>query len=196
MGEKYLGGTRGSKKGATKTTNDGANKPETMDILYAQALAQELLPHVLLCFESIFNVNTARREARMKAVKAKELRRTSTHAQTPAAPISVGNPAGSRLVCLVQSLYDAQDLFDGEGLGRLEAVWAVLEKGGLLGAEALQRQAPVTYVPAPTSATPAPAIAPIAAPVAAVAAASPSVALPADPSSDSLAMSGDDDLDS
>jgi len=161
VGDKYLGGTRGKKVPAKSTADD--KTADHMDALYAQALAQELLPHLLLCFESIFNVNATRRDARLKAVKAKELRRSSSHAQHPAAPISLANPSGARLVCLVQSLYDAQDLFDTEGVGRLEAVWSVLEKGGLLGTEVMQRQAPVTYAPTPAP-VPVPASVPVPVP--------------------------------
>ena len=167
VGDKYLGGTR-SKKTATKAAADD-KKADHMDALYAQALAQELLPHLLLCFESIFNVNPTRRDARLKAVKAKELRRSSSHAQHPVAPVSLANPSGTRLVCLVQSLYDAQDLFDSDGVGRLETVWSVLEKGGLLGTEVMQRQAPVTHAhaPAPAPVVPTAVSAPVRAPEAA-----------------------------
>lgn len=193
LGEKYLDGARGGKK-PSKSSADASKKAETMDVLYAQALAQELLPHLLLCFESIFNTNAVRKDARSKALKAKELCRSSSHAQNPTAPISLAHPSGTRLVCLVQSLYDAQDLFDSDGLGRLEAVWTVLEKGGLLGVEVLQRQAPVVHAPAPV------VVPVVAAPVRASVSAESihsdgaiddaSAAVPTD------ALTGDDDLDS
>jgi hypothetical protein len=122
-----------------------------MDRMYAQAIAQELLPHVMICFETIYAADAARLELRMKAVHAKDVRR---RAKTSA-----------QLSCLVSSLYDAKDLFDSKSLGRLEKVWAVLVQGGLLGGDALARTAPVLDVPS-HSATLAPAAAVPVAPVA------------------------------
>ena len=192
LGEKYLDGGRGGKKTSAKSSGaDASKKADTMEVLYAQALAQELLPHLLLCFESIFNTNAVRKDARSKALKAKELRRSSSHAQNPTAPISLAHPSGTRLVCLVQSLYDAQDLFDSEGLSRLEAVWSVLEKGGLLGAEVLQRQAPVTHAPVPAA-----PIVPPSVPTSTPAESALSEAVAGDVDVSSSPLTGDDDLDS
>jgi hypothetical protein len=140
LGAKYLSVNKGdrTKKAAGKEGTEG--KQESMDRMYAQAIAQELLPHVMICFETIYASDASRLELRMKAVHAKDVRRRAASAG-----------ATAQLSCLVSSLYDAKDLFDGESLGRLEKAWGVLVRGGLLGEDALARTAPVLDVPSHSS---------------------------------------------
>lgn len=143
-GEKYLGASKLDKK-KTKTSGDTTNagaaeKKEPMDHLYAQAIALELLPHVLLCIDTIFGAQSARLDAKMKALKAKELRRSSAATVSGSSAPATSAAAGLKLTCLVSSLYDARDLVDGEVLDQVQRCWEVLVQGGLLQAEVLSRQ--------------------------------------------------------
>lgn len=141
VGDKYLGSSKTDKR-KTSAAGDsaGATKREPMDHLYAQAIALELVPHVLLCIDTIFGAQSARLDAKMKALKAKELRRSAANTSSSAgAPATA--PAGSaKLVCLVTSLYDARDLLGGEVLEQVQCCWELLVQGGLLQAEVLNRQ--------------------------------------------------------
>ena len=146
LGEKYLNVTsRGDKKKSGKEAS-GEVKSESMEKRYAQALVQELLPHVLLCFDTIYNGNTARLEVKLRSARAKDLRRTS------------GNNSAdttNKQVCLVTNLYDARDLFESELLERVALLWGVLVEGGLLPAEILTR---TTSTPLPLPARPSVAV--------------------------------------
>jgi hypothetical protein len=158
LGEKYLSAPlRGS---ANKRTAGKSQEGEgaTMDRLYAQAIAQELLPHVLVCFETIYSPGGSRLESKLRAVKARDVRR------------SAGGRSTGALQCLVSTLYDARDVFGTESTGHLEAVWTVLVRGGLLTEDAL------------STAAPAPPVVPASAPVPAVTSASNANAGSAPPS--------------
>ena len=146
LGEKYLNVTSSGDRKKSSKEASGEVKLESMEKRYAQALVQELLPHVLLCFDTIYNGNTARLEVKLRSARAKDLRRTS------------GNNSAdttNKLVCLVTNLYDARDLFESELLERVALLWGVLVEGGLLPAEILTR---TTSTPLPLPARPPAAV--------------------------------------
>jgi hypothetical protein len=116
---------------------------------------------VLVCFDSIFNTNGAKLDARSKAIRAKNLKRSasaSTPTSTPtssAASTSSTSTSGATntqgqgsggsgsggsgggggsggLVYLVQDLYEAGELLDSELVERMGAVWQVLVTGQVL----------------------------------------------------------------
>jgi hypothetical protein len=149
LGEKYLSTLKGQDKMKKSTSGEADGKSEPMDRMYAQAMAQELLPHVLICFESIFASNPTRLEAKLRAVRARDQRRTAT-----------GNSRA--LACLVGNLHDAKDLFEAETVDRLEKVWAALVQGGLLAESTLSRSAPAApAVPSVAAVRSAPVAAPV-----------------------------------
>ena len=166
-GEKYLGelgGYKAEKKKASRSSgaSTDANAAESkrvstpMDHLYGQAIALELLPHVLMCFDSIYNTNVPRMQAKMKSLKAREVRRNaastananananaSTNSNVRDSSSTGGSASasasGQQLMCMVGNLWDAKDLLDAEVVNRLEGPWDLLVQGGLLDAAALNK---------------------------------------------------------
>lgn len=140
LGEKYLSNPLQAGKAKRET---GGGDSVGMDRLYARAIALELLPHVLICFETVYSPGGARLESKLRAVRARDVRRHSSTNTTLSVGGGAGNGANS-LNCLVSNLYDARDLFEGGCIAQLEQVWSALVRGGLLTEEVL-----VTTAPAP-----------------------------------------------
>jgi hypothetical protein len=163
VGEKYFGegflrDLGGYKAGAKKAAGGaGSVSQQKIDCLYGQAMALELFPHLLMCFDSIYNTNSARLETRMKALKSKESRRgaslSATAASVESAPTS--SSSSSQLSCLVSNLFEVKDLLDAEAVDCLEDVWGVLVEGNLLDKQALSRECIIPAVThlVPTAAT-------------------------------------------
>lgn len=144
-GERYLGASKLDRKKTKAAVGEPASveKKEPMDHLYAQAIALELLPHVLLCSDTIFSAQSVRLDAKMKALNAKELRRGTAASAGGGGSGPAGATSGtSKLSCLLTSLYDARDLVDVEVLEQVQRVWEVLVQGGLLQGDVLNRQPP------------------------------------------------------
>ena len=146
----------------------GAAKKEQMDKLYARAIALELLPHVLVRFDAIFQPSASKAEAKAKACRAKASAAIAAAAAASATgAVSSANSSGvsgssssmgsgtagpgstnskaaasqqQQLPCLLRNLYDARDLLDADEVQQLEGTWQVLVEAGLLDAAVLERQ--------------------------------------------------------
>jgi len=109
------------------TAADSDSGEASMDQLYGRVVALELMPHVLFCFDTIFNPNTVKVDSRMKLLESRTAQK------------SAGPPS---LQYLVRNLWEARDFLDVDVVDQLESVWGGLVRGGLVEGSALRREAP------------------------------------------------------
>lgn len=109
------------------TADSGSSGEASMDQLYGRVVALELMPHVLFCFDTIFNPNTVKVDSRMKLLESRTAQK------------SAGPPS---LQYLVRNLWEARDFLDADVVDQLECVWGGLVRGGLVEGSVLRREAP------------------------------------------------------
>jgi len=122
------------RKGDTFDRAAADNGESSMDQLYGCAVALELMPHVLFCFDTIFNPNAVKVESRMKLLESRTFQKSSGTAS---------------LQYLVRNLWEARDFLDADVADQLEGVWSGLVRAGLVDGSVLRKEAPALLTVAP-----------------------------------------------
>lgn len=115
---------------------------EKLDQHYARALANELFPHVLICFESIFNTTSNS--------FVNKVRKYRTQMAHKAASTSSSSSAGATY--LISSPHEAKELLGPHLFSKLDLhCWSVLKDAGFV-LHQLESAAPTgTYLCLPRS---------------------------------------------
>lgn len=118
---KKAGGKSGGGKTAAVAAETAAEVPieKNMDVLYAQALAFDLFPHVLLCFESVYSTQPAKVLERIKNYKLKY-----TGGKAEVKSVGSGLVSNNTQCCELLGKQMALVLVEGS--------WPVLSSGGIL----------------------------------------------------------------
>lgn len=139
LGSKYVNDVLSSVKKGTKSRlgagaattaalGEEGEIEKNMDVLYAQALAFDLFPHVLLCFESIYSTQPVKIVERVKNYKLKY-----TGGASAAAKAAADAKSTSHAAFLMNSSTQCTELL-GKQLAQVlvEGSWTVLVSGGIL----------------------------------------------------------------
>eukprot|EP00600_Ochromonadales_sp_CCMP1393_P012291 CAMPEP_0175009724 /NCGR_PEP_ID=MMETSP0005-20121125/7710_1 /TAXON_ID=420556 /ORGANISM="Ochromonas sp., Strain CCMP1393" /LENGTH=916 /DNA_ID=CAMNT_0016265477 /DNA_START=11 /DNA_END=2761 /DNA_ORIENTATION=- len=144
----YKSTTEKKNAAAERSSSSGGGDANRMDRLYAQVLALEMVPHVMVCFDSIYSANRVKLEARCKIMAARNMKRFSAHSSSSsgsgASAVTGATGAtgggGRELICLVKDLFEATDLLDSDVVRSMARLWRPLVRGQLLDAAVMNRE--------------------------------------------------------
>jgi hypothetical protein len=91
-----------------------------LDKLYARAIAQDFIPHVLICFESIFNASTQTQEE------------SGSGAAGAATSSGKSKPRGKNISLRVEQLSAAKESINADSFALLSDCWQALRKAELI----------------------------------------------------------------
>ncbi len=123
--------------GSTKGKNSGIgshNSNESLDRLYARAVAQDLLPHTLFCFDSIYHTASTSTSV-ADALPAKTPVKQTVSKESKSNSGSNGSNGNGSLH--VERLLDAQSALSKESYKTLQLCWNSLCDAGLISDSAL-----------------------------------------------------------
>ena len=103
---------------------------EKMDRLYSLALANELVPHVLVCFESIFNTSSQAFINKIRKYKT-QMSHKSQSMTAATSIVSSSSSSGGGQLYLINNAHEGKELLGPQLFNKLDQhCWKVLKSGG------------------------------------------------------------------
>lgn len=123
-GDKYLGDAYQKKGEKAKTSSSTMTNTDRLDYLYVDAIGRELIPHLLLCYECIYNTRNSKIREQYLSTKYSQRKQTMCN--------SVGNSNDSNvntnttIEFLINNSDDYKDLLSELSLPVMDRLWSLL----------------------------------------------------------------------